>query len=579
MLSRSVKFKRLRHFAASSMILLGVAGCAALPAAADRPRPTQSQPLQRATVVTTDAQHDLLAQLLVGDMALGRTDLKTAANSYANAMAVSDDPKVAEQATLLAIAVHDDEAAGAAISRWQALGGTPAQLAQVRAQLALSQGKTELAQQQLELLVASGDADAWRQFGRVLLGARDAAQAAQLLQAVATPSRLPADSQVWLAMSELGLKLGRAAYAQQLADAALKRFHGADTYAWAAQMKYRDGDQAGGHALFQQALAKDPKNARLRLAYAGALSQSGDFAAASKLLDHGAQNAETFALRAALAARDNDKSALRRIYAQLQQSPPEVLQASYYLLGQLAETLGRNDEALNWYDQVGDDDTHAFDADLRSAVILQQQGKSDQAHELLGQLQGDYLNEPAQLRRVFEVDAELYMRDGDFDHAELAYGRALQVVPDDPALLYGRGLAYAEGGKIDPAIADFRRLLELKPGDVDASNALGFTLVDANRDLTEAEQLIAHARAARPNDASIADSWGWLQFRLGHLDQAEQTLRAAWQAGKDADVGVHLGEVLWQQGRKDEARKIFDQVRRDEPKNASLDKALRRLGS
>jgi Flp pilus assembly protein TadD len=152
-------------------------------------------------------------------------------------------------------------------------------------------------------------------------------------------------------------------------------------------------------------------------------------------------------------------------------------------------------------------------------------------------------------------------------------------VPDDPALLYGRGLAYAEGGKVDPAIADFRRLLELKPGDVDASNALGFTLVDANRDLGEAEQLIAHARAARPNDASIADSWGWLQFRLGHLDQAEQALRAAWQAGKDADVGVHLGEVLWQQGRKDEARKIFDQVRREEPKNASLNEALRRLGS
>ncbi|MET0331049.1 MAG: tetratricopeptide repeat protein [Dyella sp.] len=560
------------------MILLGAAGCTTLPVA-DRPTPTQSQPLQHATVVTTDAQHDLLAQLLVGDMALGRTDLKAASRSYANAMAVSDDPKVAEQAALLSIAVHDDQAAAAAIDRWQVLGGTPAQLAQARAQLALSQGKTALAQQQLERLVDSGDADAWRQFGRVLLSARDAAQAAQLLQAIATPQRLPADAQAWLAMSELSLKLGRTAYAQQLADAALKRFQSADTYAWAAQMKYRAGDLAGGHALFEQGLAKDPKNLRLRLAYASVLGQTGDFAAASKLLDSGVQSADTFALRAALAARTNDKSAMRRIYAQLQQSPPPVQQASYFLLGQLAETLDRNDEALNWYDQVGDDDAHAFDADLRSAVILQGQGKSDQAHEILNQLQGDYLNEPPQLRRVYEVDAELYMRDGNFSQAEAAYGRALQVVPDDPALLYGRGLAYAENGKIDPAIADFRRLLELKPGDVDASNALGFTLVDANRDLPEAEQLITHARAARPNDASIADSWGWLQFRLGHLDQAEQVLRAAWQAAKDADVGVHLGEVLWQQGRKDEARKIFDQVRREEPKNASLSEALRRLGA
>jgi Flp pilus assembly protein TadD len=235
-------------------------------------------------------------------------------------------------------------------------------------------------------------------------------------------------------------------------------------------------------------------------------------------------------------------------------------------------------EALDWYDQVADADPHAFDADLRSALILHEQGKRKQAHQLLAQLEIDYLEQPAQLRQAWQADAELYLREQDYARAETAFTRALQVVPDDPGLLYGRGLTYAEAGQVDKAVQDFQHLLKIKPGDVDASNALGYTLADANRDLPEAKELLEAARAAKPHDPSIADSWGWLQFRLGHLEQAEQTLRGAWQVGKNADVGVHLGEVLWQQGRRQDARKVFDEVRKRDPHSASLRNALKRLG-
>jgi Flp pilus assembly protein TadD len=237
----------------------------------------------------------------------------------------------------------------------------------------------------------------------------------------------------------------------------------------------------------------------------------------------------------------------------------------------------RDAEALAWYGQVGDDDPHAFDADLRSALILHSQGKVADAHQLLDQLQIDYLDQPALLRQAYEVDAELYVRELKFAQAEQAFSRALQVVPDDPGLLYGRGLAYAEAGQIDQAVQDFQHLLKIKPGDVDASNALGYTLADADRDLPEAEKLLQTARTAKPDDPAIADSWGWLQYRLGHLDQAAQTLRGAWLAHKDADVGVHLGEVLWKQGRKQDAQEIFDEVRKLDPHSSSLQETLKRL--
>jgi tetratricopeptide (TPR) repeat protein len=570
--SEPAKFKQLRHFTAVALLALG--GCAVAPS---RPAPQASaapQPLARIVVATPDADHDVLA----GEMSLNRTDLKNASAYYDKAMLASGDPAIAERATELALAVHDDAAAQRALDRWQALGAKPADMAEARAEVALGRGDAAEAQHQLELLTADrSNKDAWREFGRVLMGAQDQAQAARMLEALATPKRLPADPQAWLAMSELGDKFNRHAYALHIADEAMQRFGTAETYAWSAQMKFKDGDHAGAAALLQKAIAKAPQNIQLRLTYASVLSNAGDFAAASRLLENGPQNADTYAMRVGLAARNKDGKALASLYQQMQKAPADVLAHSAYLLGQLAEMQHLDDEALSWYGQVGDDDTHAFDADLRSAVILQSQGKSADAHQLLAQMQIDYLEQPAQLRQAYEVDAELYMREQNFSKAEEAFSHALQVVPDDPALLYGRGLAYAEGNQIDQAVRDFQRLLQIKPNDVDASNALGFTLADANRDLPEAERLLTNARTAKPDDPAIADSWGWLQYRLGHLDQAAQTLRGAWLARKDADVGVHLGEVLFKQGHRQDAERVFDEVRKLDPHNSALQDTLKRL--
>ncbi|MEO8779226.1 MAG: tetratricopeptide repeat protein [Rhodanobacter sp.] len=575
--SAAGKFKQLRHFTALALLVLSLAACAVAPPRPAAPVAVTAQPLARIVVATPDAAHDLLAQLLAGEMALGRSDLNAASAHYDTAMALSVDPKVAERATALALAVHHIDAAERALARWQTLGAKPAQLAQARAELALDQGDTAGARHQLELLTGSGDEDAWRLFGRVLVGARDQAQAARLLQALATPQRLPADARAWLAMSELGDKLGLHAYALKIAEAAVKRFQSAETYAWAAQMKFKDGDRDGAQALLRKALAKTPSDTHLRLAYASMLSESGHDAAAAQLLEQGPQDGDIYAMRAALAARHEDIKALVALYREVQKSAPAMRARNAFLLGQLAEMQHRDGEALDWYGQVADEDPHAFEADLRSALILHAQGKRNEAHQLLAQLQIDYLEQPAQLRQAWQADAELYLREQNYAKAEAAFSQALQVVPNDPGLLYGRGLTYAEAGQIDQAVADFQQLLKIKPGDIDASNALGYTLADANRDLPEATRLLQSARAAKPNDPSIADSWGWLQFRLGHLQQAEQTLRGAWQVGKDADVGVHLGEVLWTQGRRQDAQKVFDEVHQRDPHSASLQNALKRL--
>lgn len=570
--------KQLRQFAAATALaLIALAGCAQLPQRPSAQVPATAQPLATLQVPGTPADRDLAAQLMTGEFALANNDLQSAAQAYARAAALSKDPRVAERAVGLAIAVNDVDLANQGIARWTALGADAAGLAQARAQLAINQGNREEAERQLRALTATGDAG-WRAFGRVLNGARDAAMAGALLEAVATPERLsPKNEDLWVAMSQLGERLGRHAYAQRIADAALQRFGGATSYAWAAQLKLRAGDKAGAKALWGKALAKSPKDARLRLGYASLLGDLGENAEAARVLAVGPQDATTYAARAAFAARADDKPALTRLYGELKNAAPDIRDSSQYLLGQIAELIGRNTEALKWYEQVPPDDEHAFDAAQRSAVLLDKAGRSDDAHALARELQQDYVGDPGRQRQAYALDAELYARAGANDQAAEVYSRALALFPDDTDLLYGRALSYAEGGRTADAVRDLRRVLELKPGDVDAMNALGYTLADSNQQLGEAENLLKQALAKKPDEPALIDSWGWLQYRLGHLDQAAQYLAKAWGARKDPEVGAHYGEVLWMRGEKSAARKVFDEAHKLDPKNRALNATLQRL--
>ena len=115
--SGAVKFKQLRHFTALAGLALGLCTYAAVPSRPTQKAAVTAQPLARLVVATPDADHDVMAQLLAGEMALTRTDLKTASNHYDKAMALSNDPQVASRAAGLAIAVHDEDAAQRALDR------------------------------------------------------------------------------------------------------------------------------------------------------------------------------------------------------------------------------------------------------------------------------------------------------------------------------------------------------------------------------------------------------------------------------------------------------------------------------
>ena len=564
-----------------SITVLALSACALAPPRPPPPAAAGSswmqQPLARLPAPPTP-QAPVMAAVMQGDFALAHNDLAGAAQAYARAARQSADPSLARHAFELALAAREVPMARAMLARWHALGAAPLQWTAGRLALALAAGARTDARTALDQLAAQGS-PGWQAALGALARARDRALAADLLQQAATPATLPpADAALWQACGQLGVQLGRPGYARALAQAWVQRSGSARAYAWLARLQQAAGDHRASAATLDAGLARHPRDLALRLARAMQLAGSTP-ARALRLLARGPQNHDTFALRAALAARGNDAAALRALYAQMTALPVAQRHREAWLLGQLAEWLRRPHAALRWYGEVPHGSEHGFAAQVRRTVLLDGLGRHGQARALAAALAEGAFDDARRYREASVLQAELAYRARDYAAAVAAYNRALLFNPDDWTLVYARGVVQADAGDTAPALRDFRTVLAAQPQNIDAMNALGYTLADSNRDLPEARRLLARALAARPDSAAIVDSWGWLQFRLRDYDAAVQALRKAWRLAPSAEIGAHLARALAAAGQPAQARRVLARALQLDPHSRAAQAARREIGT
>jgi outer membrane biogenesis lipoprotein LolB len=122
-----------------------------------------------------------------------------------------------------------------------------------------------------------------------------------------------------------------------------------------------------------------------------------------------------------------------------------------------------------------------------------------------------------------------------------------------------------------------RTIIERNPNDIQALNALGYSLADRNVKLKEAYGLILKAHNLDPRDPFILDSLGWVNFRLGNQELALKQLQDAFRIKPEADIAAHLGEVLWTLNRPIEAEDTWRQGELIDANNATLRETLKRL--
>ncbi len=519
-----------------------------------------------------------LSESLAGEFALQEGRLKDAARYYLAAAKASSDPVLAERATRIALLADDNRSAAEALELWRPSAPNSLVVRMADLTLRLRADDAAAASLQARNLIADRDPRGWKYVLVALSGgSKDPKVAAQVLSSLVGSNALPNDVEAWLAYAGLAQKLSQPQLSQTLVAETVRRFPMDPRVALLRSSQLMDeGKIDEARAVIAPLESRVQGNPDLRLAVAGQYEALGDFAAAERVLAKGVQTTDTIGLRAAMLDKAKDDAGLARLYEFAKHRGGTDDPRNRLLLGTLAETLKRHDEALKWYAGVTGEQSDT--ARLRSANVRYEQGHKDEAYKGLQALQTDPRVDGNVQRDAYLLEGELRRKDRD-DKGEIAvYDRGIAALQDEPGILYARALAWERMDRIDKAEADLRKILVTDPENVAALNALGYTLADRTTRYAEALQLIDRARAADPANAAIIDSYGWVLYRLGKTDEALPYLRRAYILQKDPEIATHIGEVLWVQGHRDDARRYFEEARKLEPDNKALQRTLDKLG-
>lgn len=524
-----------------------------------------------------DARAEALDSVIAGEFAGQEGDHAQAARRYLDAAMRSGDVSLAERATVIALMAQDVELTRQGLARWRELAPDSAGLLSVEASLALREGRLEDARRVLSELMKRPD-NGWREALRAMLSSGNAEATTLVLGRILADRDLPDDLAAWLAFGGLAQRLDIAESTEQWLAALVERFpdHPRVRLLQAGQLR-QQGDTGAARALVFQALGLAGEREDVHLAAAAELEALGDWAGATAVLARGPQSVETFTARASVLNRASDEEGLARLLeeaaAAVGETPdPRLL----LLLGQLAEVLDRREEALSWYSRIpdGPDQSQAI---LRSALVLNEVGRVDEAVAQLHALQTSASESEEGVRNAFLLEGELYLSSDAPARALDAYSRGLDRLPGDIELRYARALAYERQDDIPGAEAELRSILADEPDNANALNALGYTLADRTDRFAEALELIERAMELAPDNAAIIDSMGWVLFRLNRLEESLPYLRRAFEIQADAEIAAHLGEVLWFSDRREEARETWQEGLIIDPENRVLNNTVGRL--
>ena len=290
----------------------------------------------------------------------------------------------------------------------------------------------------------------------------------------------------------------------------------------------------------------------------------------------------------------------------------DLLAAAYRSLGQL------DDAARTLNDQII--------ASPRSAkpyvglgLILRQQGKMTEARNAFERAHELEPQNPAPVEQLVELDilskdfnsafqkvqrqwsgnpepavadflkAKIYFAQGEWDRAEAALLKALQLDPNDSKtynlliytyiagnklpdassrvnsllskhpnderMLMLSGLIYEKMNQFTNARDAYERLLSLQPHFEAALNNLACLYADKLNQLDKVYNLARKARALEPGAAAIADTLGWILYKRGDYEQALALLKeSAAKLPNVPEVQLHLGMSFYMMGQMDAAR-------------------------
>ncbi|HEX5356570.1 MAG TPA: tetratricopeptide repeat protein [Aquabacterium sp.] len=347
-------------------------------------------------------------------------------------------------------------------------------------------------------------------------------------------------------------------------------------------------------AIVKQQLARPDAAPVVRLAYGRRLAGFQRLEEAAQQLElllkeHPEQNGSWItlaAVRMELKQVDKAEAALKHVLDRIKKddkagtdtpanTAPDAneIDQAYLYMAQVAEQRNDLAQAQSWLERA-DPKNERVNIQIQRARLLARQNKVPEARKLIHDLPE---TEPRDAVVKYQAEAQVLRDAHQPEEAYKVLGEATKRFPDDSDLVYDQAMLAEKLQMFAEAESLLRKTMEMAPDNPNAFNALGYSLADRGVRLDEARQLIKKALELRPADPFIVDSMGWVEFRAGNLSEAVRLLTSAYQTRPDAEIAAHLGEVLWAQGQKDEARKVWQDASKREPDNDTLKETLKRF--
>ncbi len=241
-------------------------------------------------------------------------------------------------------------------------------------------------------------------------------------------------------------------------------------------------------------------------------------------------------------------------------------------LGRAYLGLNQNDLAVDAFkEQIEIDPYHQY-AYTDLGVAYQRQLKYDEAvQQFKKQIEINPLDPSAHASL-----GEAYVEQKKFAEAVPELEKAVTLQPNNPVLLISLGQSYIATKQTDKGMAQFEKAISVSPSPLTWNN-IAYSLAEQNVQLDRADKYADAAINAlqtqlrdvqldrlRFQDLSAAlflyDIWdtkGWIEFKRGDPDKAEQYITAAWQASGSGSIGEHLGEIYEKQGKREQAIRAY----------------------
>jgi tetratricopeptide (TPR) repeat protein len=555
----------------------------AAPAAEPEPIPAAVETPEK--LPNNDLTGDLLYRITKAELEFKQGQWQGA---YITMMALAQqtrDPRLARRAVEMALAAKQGAEALAATRLWRGLAPESDEAVQYFLGFAVVMDDLAEAEaifeQRLKAAPPASRGLAMFQMQQFLLRAKDKQAAYKLEQRVLMPYDDMLETHLILAQGAFALNDVAGARASAARALAIKP----DSELAILTTAQVAGDIDAAMKVLTGFLATYPNAREVRAAYARLLVDAKQYEPARQefltLLKEQPNNIATLYALGVMAMQTNDLPNAEQYFTRFvtvlgdqandERDPSKVLM----ILAQIAEQRGDPETAYNWLERIeGNDEKLYLAARMKMATLTARKGNVDEARKQLAELKPA---DPADQAQLFQTDAQLLRDAGDHRAAYTVLENAVKRYPDNPDLLYDFALVAEKMGQLELMETALRQVMIAAPDNQHAYNALGYSLAERNERLPEAYALIDKAMKMAPGDPFIMDSMGWVLFRMGQLKEAEAFLRRAYTLRADAEIAVHLGEVLFAKGDLGGAQKMWQEAHSKDPKNDALKSTLARL--